>query len=173
MQEMTMSKTDSMIQLTFPAHYRYLVILSQAINSVAEMLQETGAIEDDGLFAGNVYLAVHEVCTNIIDHAYGLVAGNAISVHIGIRQTEQQLQVILEDSGQSFDPFQLEWPPESWFRSEGEQGLSYQLGAVPEPDFEQERGRGLFLVAQLLECVTYQPGPKHNRWCLMKEFSGK
>lgn len=159
------------IQLAFPAEYRFLAILNQAIVVVTEMLRDEGTINEAEVLAGDVYLAAHEVCTNVIDHAYAPEEAEAIRVEIMVDSADKQLQVIVQDNGRSFDPQTLGWPPaESWQMYENCQGIYYQLGTVPEPSIEQERGRGLYLLTQLLEEVIYRPGRVHNCWQLRKKF---
>lgn len=166
-----MTDTHNIVRLIIPTQYFYLRILHFSITTVVEELAHHGHITDPELLAGDVYLAAHETCTNIIDHAYAMEGNGFIFASIVTNLEERTLEIMLEDTGRAYDPTKQGWPPpESWHTLSDCHGVHYLLGTVPEPDIEQVRGRGLHLLTQLVETVTYRPGPERNCWHLVKRF---
>lgn len=130
------------ILLELPATHKYLNVLGAVLAEVVlrvENLQDPNALY-------NVQLAVHEACTNIVDHAYDGVPGR-IQIRISLDVQTQELVVTLQDNGRTFDPT-----------------------LVNPPDLEkaQVRGYGLHLMQQLLDEVTYIPLDQGNFWRLVK-----
>ena len=132
------------VQLTLPATREFLSVLGASITT---MLDRAIDIPDRDIQAYNIQLAVHEICVNIVDHAYNGHPDGKIDVNIMLHP--HRIEVELFDTGQSFDP-----------------------NAVPEPNLVegQVRGYGLFLVNQLMDTVIYQALPGKNRWLLVKNF---
>ncbi|MCB8987612.1 MAG: ATP-binding protein [Ardenticatenaceae bacterium] len=109
--------------------------------------REQALKEQDSLFY-NIELAVHEACTNIVEHAYAGISGR-IEIAFTLSEEHRQFIIELRDRGQSFN-----------------------LADVQSPDLEQPQtsGYGLFLVHQLMDEVSYFPEPGNNRWRLVKNF---
>ncbi len=97
----------------------------------------------------NVQLAVHEVCTNIVEHAYKNNHSHRIKITLTLLQNPQHFVVDLFDTGHSFDPSAV---------------------TTPNLDEGQVHGYGLFLAHQLLDTVIYHPQPGYNRWQLVKNL---
>jgi serine/threonine-protein kinase RsbW len=150
--------TTDIVTLTVPAQIRYLNIVGAAITAYVERIETA-----DETIAYNLQLAVHEVCTNIIDHAYTDATGQTISISISsagsgeAQSTAEQvpsalsaLMVSIYDEGDAFDL------PET----------------IPQPpDTLQERGLGLFLVYELMDDVRYTRRDGRNHWHLMKQLT--
>lgn len=131
------------VHLLIPATYGDVRTVGEAI---AALLQRGGY--DDETTSQLVQLAVHEICTNIVDHAYAGQSGCTIDVTLTLELgPPRQFVVELRDSGQAFDP-----------QSIGPVDLS-------EP---REGGYGLFLARELMDAVHYQRLASQNLWRLTK-----
>ncbi len=140
---MSLSHSE-VIQLDVPASYYYLRLVSICIE---ELLTRMDNLSDRDILTYNIQLATHEVCTNIIDHAY---AGNPQGrIMMTFKLTPQPAQIVihLRDTGDTFD-----------FQS------------IPDPDLDEvrEHGYGLFLIRSLMDQVTYNSAPNQNHWELVK-----
>lgn len=140
-----MSESDT-VHLDLPADYKYLNVLGSCI---AEMLARVEELAKPDEIIYNMQLAVHEVCVNIVKHAYNNNNSERIRITLTVLQNPRQFVVDLVDTGCSFDP----------------SGVS-----APNLDDMQVHGYGLFLAQQLLHTVTYYPQPDHNRWQLVKNL---
>jgi serine/threonine-protein kinase RsbW len=136
-----------MIQLDLPARYGYLHILSECI---AEMLRTVEGIGDQEALTYNLQLATHEICTNIVGHAYNGDGEGRIKIALELQPEPLSFKVELHDNGRSFD-----------------------MEQVPTPDLDEVRihGYGLFLTHSLMDTVTYTSNNGANRWCLIKNLS--
>jgi serine/threonine-protein kinase RsbW len=139
-----MSDECDTIRIELPASHKYLSVLSACI---AEVLEPIERVPDKTKLVYSVQLAIHEACTNIIDHAYSAQAPGRIQITLAICASPRRLVAELNDTGSAFDP-----------------------SVIPEPDLAegQERGYGLFLMREILDEVTYEPRPGGNRWQLTK-----
>ena len=139
-------RSADVVRLDLPATHKYLNVLGA---SLAEILARVEGLAERETSAYNVQLAVHEVCTNIVSHAYAGRSGGRIRVTLTLAFEPRRLIVELRDSGIPFD-----------------------LAAAPEPrlDEPQVHGYGLFLVRQLMDEVSYQSGARGNRWRLVKRL---
>ncbi len=140
-----MADTSYTVQLKIPASYQYLNVIGACI---AAMLEKEDSLSNRETLAYNIELAVHEICTNIVEHAYAGLGGNII---LGLRVVENPYRFIIEitDTGQSFE-----------------------LSDVAKPNLEepQIRGYGLFLVYELMDEVIYKPETANNLWQLTKNL---
>ncbi len=136
---------DVVFRLDIPAAFKYLNVVSGNLTAVLEQVE---GLPERELLTYNVTLAVHEICTNIVEHAYA-GEGGRIKIEILLNGESDILIVDLYDTGQSFN-----------------------LAATPEPDLDNApvRGYGLFLVHELMDEVTYQPGRNQNHWRLSKRL---
>lgn len=142
-----MEQTDSpdVIRLEIPASYNYLNVLGACVRAFFDITDSKA--EQSGL-AYNVELAVHEACTNIVEHAYAGIPGR-IEIILSLVREPRRLVVELHDSGRSF-----------------------KLPEISQPDFNepQVNGYGLFLIYQLMDEIKYQPQSGDNRWYLVKNL---
>ncbi len=124
-------KNDQAIYLNLPAAYKYFNVLG---GGIAAWLENIEGLSDADMTIYAMQLAVQEICTNVVDHALDGQSLHRIEVTLALEKTSGQLIVEVSHNGQPFDPT-----------------------LVPEPDLEslQERGRGLFLVRQLVDEVIY------------------
>ena len=127
-----------------PAHARNLSVvdapLARLFDELTEMDVSEAAIYD-------VKLAVQELCTNIVNHAYEGEPGK-IRLRITVYDEPPCVVITSQDEGLStFNP--TEWTP-------------------PTLDEPQVHGLGLYLIHQLMDEVTYQPSPGNNCWRLIK-----
>jgi serine/threonine-protein kinase RsbW len=91
-------------------------------------------------------VAVGEVCTNAIRHAYAGAPGQPI--HVSVERERDEVIVQVEHQGASLDPRRLEHA---------------RLGAPAE------HGYGLYLIRTLTDRVSLEVGPPHrSRWRLAK-----
>jgi len=143
---MVRDSDKTVFRLDMPATFKHLNVVSGLLTAV---LEQVNGLEDREAMTYNVILAVHEICTNIVEHAYGN-AGGRIKLVVSIEEESGRLVVELSDTGRSFN-----------------------MAATPEPDLDNApiRGYGLFIVHELMDEVTYKPGRGLNEWRLVKTLS--
>jgi phosphoserine phosphatase RsbU/P len=150
---------SKMMHVDVPATPDYLDVLRA---SVAVMLENHGPVPHDGPLVQKVTLAVHELCANIMQHAYA-GRGGILSVTLTYIAMPPHLIIETYDTGQVCNP-----------------------SLVPDPDLLGEGGRGLYLLRTLMDEVIYHaasayawqsgggsawqpynaphPQPGHNYW---------
>lgn len=140
---MNQNSYDVTFRLDIPAAFKYLNVVSNCLTAVIEQVE---GLSEKETVSYNVVLAVHEICTNIVEHAYG-GQGGQITMEILLNEATGYLVINVYDTGQPFD-----------------------LSAVPQPDLDSApiRGYGLFLVHELMDDVSYTPGDGRNYWRLTK-----
>ena len=141
-------QTDT-VRLNLPASHKYLHLLGSCIEG---FLGQVDGIADVSTLAYNVQLAAHEICANIVEHAYGGSPSgheNRIEITLSLEAAGTLLVIELRDQGQPFDP-----------------------STVPEPILgePQVHGYGLFLARELMNTVDYRSGPDGNFWRLTKHL---
>ena len=135
------------VDFAFPADLQVLESISEQVTEACRSLPSLPPPPANNDFVYLVELAVSEICTNIIQHAYlmtnGEIRGSLILLSNGI-------QIDLYDDGEGFDPDAVPTPS-------------------PEPDILNEGGYGLHIVRQIMDSVQYQADtPKGNHWRLIK-----
>lgn len=137
-------KSD-LVRLDIPASYNYLNLLGACVRAFFDVAG--GKATSSGL-AYNIELAVHEACTNIVEHAYAGLPGR-IEIILSIIREPRRIVIELHDSGRSF-----------------------QLPEISQPDISEPQinGYGLFLIYQLMDEIRYQPQSGDNRWYLIKNL---
>ena len=98
-------------------------------------LQEWAEFNDDVF--GNIMLALSEATTNAIVH--GNQSDESKNVYISARKKEGRLQISIKDEGEGFDPASLPDP-------------------LKEENLLKEGGRGVYLIEQFADDVTYSEG---------------
>jgi len=152
------------VTLQFPADHKYLALLGAVITAYAAANPQLAPQ------AYPLQLAVHEALTNIIEHGYRGKPG-AILVRLQLGGNGRFFSAELEDQAPPYSPEQNQWPPAgSWQRSDSDGSILLRLQQVPDPGLEHERGRGLFLISQLMDDFTCKPGPSGNFWHLVKNL---
>jgi serine phosphatase RsbU (regulator of sigma subunit)/anti-sigma regulatory factor (Ser/Thr protein kinase) len=140
------------MRFALPADLQVLERISQQVTQVCRSLPDLPPAPASDDYVYLVELAVSEICTNIIQHAY-LTAGGEIRG--SITALDNGVQIDLYDDGVSFDP-----------------------DAVPAPSAQAEAlnegGYGLHIVRQIMDSVQYQADtPKGNHWRLIKYIPSK
>ena len=135
---------EERIKLDLPANYKFLNVLSGCI---AEIMSHVDQIDDHATMVYNIQLATHEVCTNIIGHAYTDRDGARIQIELTLIKQPRRLIIELLDRGRPFDP-----------------------ASVPMPTLDQPQihGYGLFIIQSLMDEVAYTPHYDSNHWRLVK-----
>ncbi|MEM7127658.1 MAG: ATP-binding protein [Chloroflexota bacterium] len=111
-------------------------------NEITDVNTSTGNVS----ICFDIELAVHEICNNIIEHAYGH-QGAQIRLRFSYDAQKKCIVIDLYDSGKQFDS-----------------------SSVVQPDLDEprEEGYGLFLVNQLMDEVIYRPLTDGNHWKVIK-----
>jgi serine/threonine-protein kinase RsbW len=138
------------IRLDFPASLKYLNILGACVSTIlahAQCAQDWP--QDIEIATYNIQLALHEICTNIIIHAYGLVSVGRIEVSITLCPQKKHLQIELFDYGEPFDETKV---------------------AQPDLEHGQVHGYGIFLARSLMDTVLYKRLEQRNCWLLIKRL---
>lgn len=134
-----------------PFHYQAKV---QELDAISGLITETcrnwaylppGSQGED--FMHLVELAVSEICTNAIEHAYAQQQGE---VSGKITLTTANIQIEVYDQGRNFNPNNI--PP-----------------PMSDPANPNEGGYGLHIVRQIMDIAEYSPNtPRGNCWRLVK-----
>lgn len=118
---------------------------------VAEMLAHVPELPEREVVQYNVVLALHELCVNIIKHAY---AGEKrqFSVVFDLMYDPTRIQIDTYDSG----------------------GNRFDMDAWQAPNLDDPpiHGLGIYLMRQLMDEVTYENLPTGNHWRLVKLLPG-
>lgn len=141
-------RKNGYFRLDIPAVVNSLPVVS---NTFSAILEQVDGIPERETATYNILLSVHEICTNIIEHAYENKGGR-IEIDIQLDEQSGILTVDLFDNGRSFE-----------------------LADVPQPDLDSApiRGYGLFLVHELMDEVSYLPAHEKNQWRLVKRIFSK
>lgn len=134
------------IDFSYPADIKYLGEISEKAVAACRQLPALPVDKGDD-FIYTVELAISEICTNIIKHAYAETDGN---LEGRITLLSNGIQIDFYDTGTSFDP-----------------------NTVPQPKTDPahliEGGYGLHIVRQIMDIVSYEHYPKRgNHWYLLK-----
>lgn len=121
------------VEMRFPATAEYVGLVRLTLSGI---LSRAGASYDD---IEDAKIAVSEAVTNAVKHAYqGQVKGDVL---VGYVIFEDKVEVIVSDSGQSFD----------YEKAKAELGPYQEDENV---DFIREGGLGLFLIESLMDEVS-------------------
>jgi anti-sigma regulatory factor (Ser/Thr protein kinase) len=133
-------------QLIVPGRYECLTEIAAFVTQAARV----AGLNDDEVF--HVEMAVDEACSNIIEHAYAVQAGDidlACSCpNAGV------FEVIIRDSGQPFDPAEI--PPPA-------------IGTATDLDDLNEGGLGLFFMRKLMDDVRFEFVPGQGNVLTMRK----
>ncbi len=140
-----MSDIDT-IRLDLPATHKYLNVLGACIT---EVLTRVEGLAEPDVTTYNIQLAVHEACTNIVEHAYAEEPTGRIIIKLTLIQQPRALAIDIYDTGSSFD---------------------ITMAREPNLDEAQVHGYGLFLIRNLMDEMTYTPEADQNHWHLVKHL---
>ena len=119
-------------ELVIPNDTRYL---AQVREAVKEVVGKSDFPKDE---MNRITLAVDEAVTNIMEHAYENNLEGELEIELVLQADNTRFEVIIRDSGKSFDP-----------------------GKIPMPDLEEHirsgrrKGLGLFLIRRIMDEVHY------------------
>lgn len=135
------------IDFSYPADINYLGDIAEKVTDACRELPTLPAGFNGDDFVYLIELAISEICTNIIRHAYAEAGGNLDG---RITLLNNGIQLDFYDTGTSFDP-----------------------NTVPRPETNLgelvEGGYGLHIVRQIMDVVSYEHHPKRgNHWYLLK-----
>jgi serine/threonine-protein kinase RsbW len=131
------------VQLQIQATFKELRTIDKPIDS---LLENVDSFDESAVY--NVKLAVHEICTNIVEHAYEFERDAQIGLWLGlIEKPAVRLVVKLRDSGLPFDNV-----------PDGYEEPSSDL------DNHGDGGYGLFLAHMLMDSVEYRRVGEYNLW---------
>ncbi len=132
-----MSKTSMSVDIVVPNQTRYLRVIGNIAEQIAKEL-ETDAVDQD-MLAYHLNLVLTEAVANAMEYTDERLPDHTVKVCLSIEENDLRIRVY--DHGQGFD-----------------------IGAVPIPDIDQlqERGRGIFLIRNLMDSVTYQKSEGGN-----------
>lgn len=93
---------NNIIQLELPATYKYLNVLGVCLESVINRIDDLAQSEKTSY---TIQLAVQEICTNIINHAYSKIdAANRLKITVSFSSASSQLIIeIWDQAPQVFD----------------------------------------------------------------------
>ena len=133
------------IMLDLPADFKYLETVSSMLQTVLNRMDDQSQ-NSQSHFA--IKLAVHEACSNIIEHAYHGNPGR-IKVDVHLHTSPKKIVVELTD-----------------------QGDAAVISNFVKPNLEEPkiRGYGMFLIEQLIDKVEYFREGGTNRWILVKKM---
>jgi serine/threonine-protein kinase RsbW len=128
---------------SFPGRYASLAKIGDFVRKVA---QDAG-FESFAIYS--IEMAVDEACSNIIEHAY---AGEGKgSIRCTCTVDDQELKIMLQDTGQSFDP-----------------------SAIPQPNLSdninerEAHGLGLYFIRQWMDEVYFETTGTSNTLTMVK-----
>ena len=137
--------TPSTVHLTVPATLQDVRVIDEALVAFLNQVGNVTAAE-----SYQIELAVHEILTNIVVHAYAGQRNGRIDARIGVAAfPPRKLVIELRDTGKPYDPDRVR---------------------PVDLDTPHEGGYGIFLATTLLDEVkhVYQHG--HNIWSLSKQL---
>lgn len=130
------------VHLTIPSR---LEELAQVHALLEELGQRHGMDED---YVNSLLIAVIEAGTNAVQHGNMFADDKVVKFEVTVDPSDVRVRV--DDLGKGFDPSRVLNP------TEGEQLLS-------------PHGRGLFLMRQLMDEVTFETGPEHGTTVFLRK----
>ena len=123
--------------LTIPAE---LEALEQLDGFIAQLTEGR-----DARLRTQLTLAVHELCMNIVQHAY---EGETGSIQVDAETDAQRIQFVIQDTA----------------------SIAYEESPVvaPDPLSLPEHGWGMVILERVMDSVDYQRAEHGNRWHLTK-----
>lgn len=135
-----------MVDIVIAAHINNLVDIAAAIR---QFLHTIPILEHNQQATYAIELAVHELCTNIIMHAYPANDPGSIALSGRFHAHQHQLEINIYDWGRPFSPEQR---------------------TLPDLEHGQEGGYGLFIIEQIVDSLHYNRTATSNHWQLIKKI---
>jgi serine/threonine-protein kinase RsbW len=132
--------------IKLPALLQNLVLMDEPITRLL-LQHEEFQIDEAEIY--NVRLAVQELCSNIIRHAYQGQRGT-VTLTLEMNPTTGWFTVLTQDKGKHHFDWDGSPPP--------------NLDEPPEPE------RGIWLIRELMDEMSYDPLPTGSQWRLAKHF---
>lgn len=133
--------SDSKQVLILTASYDAL----EALKTFVEQSAPSASVQ----IVSQIHLALHELCANIIRHAY---AGHSGQIELTAERGSGVIQYVVRDTA----PRAYVAPPEI---------------TAPDPVSLPEGGWGIYIVHQVMNRVEYQRFSDGNEWRLTKDLS--
>lgn len=146
-----MEQRTQTIQLLIDSRLEDTVLVAMAVRGLCAM---TGLTADE---VNLVELCVVEITNNAIEHAYAGKAGHDVEVVVCL--TAAELEIVVSDRGKSMVEI-----PEA--RRAGEKIVS-----AAEPETWDCSGRGLSIVEQLMDEISYVSADGKNSFHMTKKLS--
>lgn len=140
-----------MIDQTRPDAYFEVPAEHESLRAIGPWLDETlrthlpAHVEE---LKARLELAIHELCINVVEHAYENSSG---LIRFDVWFGPQRVTIRLVDDGEEFDGSRVR---------------------LPDPANPTVRGYGLMIVAQLVDDMRYERTPDHNIWSIVTQFGG-
>lgn len=130
--------------IVLPTQLERLVELEQI---VADMLARLPNLQEAEIVNYNVVLALHELCVNIMKHAFAGEEGK-FTVVFDLQCDPTRIQIDTHDNGKR----------------------TFDMNSWQTPDLEEPpiHGLGIFLMRQLMDTVEYTATADGNHWRLIK-----
>lgn len=138
---------DMSVKVIFESHLAYLPILRKAVRGIC-----SGIIENNEECLQDIDLCLNEAIANVICHAYKNEPGHEIQVVVALYSHDIVIQII--DKGLKNPKTNNPGEPEK----------------VEDIEALSESGRGLFLMHQLMDEVSYTTKDGKNTLLLRKHF---
>jgi serine/threonine-protein kinase RsbW len=135
-----------MVDIVIAAHINNLVDIAAAIR---QFLHTIPSLEHDQQAIYAIELAVHELCTNIIMHAYPANDPGSIALSGRFHAHQKKLEINIYDWGRPFSP---------------------EKRTLPDLEHGQEGGYGLFIIEQIVDSLHYNRTATSNHWQLIKKI---
>jgi anti-sigma regulatory factor (Ser/Thr protein kinase) len=149
-QEKPGSEKVEQVRLTIPSQTKYLAAIGAC---VTELCRQIEGLDDVKQVAYNLQLAVHEGVANVVEHAHADCP--QAHVDVAFTLTPTSLEVEIKDYGPGFDL---------------EANLARAAAAIERGEIS-DRTRGLYLIKQLVDEVSYRRDAEHgNCLRLVKQF---
>ena len=137
---------DSSIRLELDTDLAGLAVLEETVNQILAPVTD---LQDAEAVHYNIWLSIHELCVNIIKHAYGGGPGT-IQATFALEDDDRTLVMQTHDYGAHKFAFDAWAPPD-----------------LSDPPIH---GLGIFLIRQLMDEVEYVVEPDGSRWRLVKHL---
>lgn len=140
--------------MTIQEHRLRIPALREKVKEACEFisrLARSAGMNDDSVH--RYYLAIEEICTNIIEHGYVQTQDENPYIDLVCRQYPDRLSVTILDDAIQFNPLERDDPDPSAALDEREGG-----------------GWGIFFVKKYMDKVTYQYIGERNQLTLEKSI---